>query len=117
MLSSFKSARSKQGVVAMGDTDYGLGQVNGLFVHPNQVKVRSFIEKSGVDFVARGELLDIVNYARATKSGGWCIRAGRAVPLTRRGALGQINQSKEGRKMGKKLVRAAVAFVYGAPEL
>jgi hypothetical protein len=101
----------------MGDTDYGLGRVNGLFVHPNQVKVRGFIDKSGVDFVARGELLDIVNYARATKSGGWRTDRGRARPLTRRGALAEISRSKEGRKMGRKLVRAAVAFVYDDPEL
>ena len=99
--------------------------LNGLPVHPNQVKVRRFVYSFGLSGARRGHLRDAVSYARATKGGGWYIRTnaqGDAIgtPLSKRRAVGRIaawDRRHSAVCVGEDVVRAAVDFVYGDPEL
>lgn len=100
-------------------------KINGIPVHPNQVKVHNFVHSFGFDKKQRGHLQDAVNYARATKAGGWYVRTnerGDAIgtPLSKRRAVTRIAAWDCRHKVmcvGVDVVRAAVDFVYGDPEL
>ena len=100
-------------------------KLNGISEHPNQAKVRNFVHGFGLGAKHRGHLRDVVSYLRATKSGGWKIRTnerGDAVgtPLSRRRAFERVSawdQRHKAAGVGDVVVRAAVDFVYGDPDL